>query len=117
VDDEESVREALRAALDAIGEYSVAMAHNGATGLDMAHSVCPDILLVDLVLPDFDGLQFIRHVRSGRCTVGPGRVVLMTAFADPLPVDKLKDFGADALLLKPFQLVELTRALGSEREP
>ena len=112
VDDEESVRDAVCAALDAIGEFSVTLASNGLSGLKMLESTRPDILLVDLVLPDIDGIQVLDAIRSNPGAHRPARIVLMTAYPDPFPLDRLRDIGADALLKKPFRLSQLSHALG-----
>jgi CheY-like chemotaxis protein len=111
VDDEESVRDAVVAALEVIGDFSVNQAPNGLSGLEMVETTRPDILLVDLVLPDIDGIQLLRTLKANPAAHHPDHVVLMTAYSDPFPPDKLHEFGVDALLEKPFHLHQLTSAL------
>ncbi len=104
VDDEESIRAAIQAGLETIGDFEVTHAHNGHTALKRLESTRPDILFVDLVLPDIDGLQLLRAVKSKPLRLRPRRIVLMTAHPDPIPADRIGEFGAHALLEKPFQL-------------
>ena len=44
----------------------------------------------------------------------PGKVVLMTAMENPVPAERLQDFGIDLILSKPFRLKELANAVGKE---
>jgi CheY-like chemotaxis protein len=115
VDDEESVRDAVCAALDVIGKFTITVAPDGITGLKLLESTRPDILLVDLVMGDMDGTQVLRAIRTTPGAHRPACIVLMTAYPDPFPHDKLRDLGADALLEKPFHLSELSEALGLGR--
>ena len=111
IDDEEAVRDAVCAALEAVGDFRISQASDGVSGLNMVESIRPDILMVDLVLPDIDGLQVLKALKERPGLFRPARIVLMTAHPDPVPLDTLRDLGADALLEKPFHLHELSRVL------
>ncbi len=111
IDDEEAVRDAVYAALEAVGDFCITQANNGLSGLSLVESVRPDILMVDLVLPDIDGLQVLKALQGRPGCFRPAHIVLMTAHPDPFPLDRLRALGADALLEKPFHLHELSRAL------
>ncbi len=117
VDDEESVRAALTASLELLGEFEIRIAPDGVSGLRMLDEARPDILLLDLVMPDIDGLQFLRAMRQPPRTFRPGTVVLMTALPDPFPASQLAEFGVDSLLAKPFQLRHLSDALRMGHSP
>jgi two-component system response regulator MprA len=120
VDDDRAVRDALRRALTLAG-YEIEVADGGQTGLDLAVSFVPDAIVLDIGLPDVDGLELCRRLRS----VGDRVPILMLTARDAV-ADRVEglDAGADDYLVKPFDLDELkarVRALlrrsGGEGDP
>jgi CheY-like chemotaxis protein len=109
VDDETDDRELMRDALEAAG-WRVEIAEDGIAGLGRIPRLRPDVVLLDLHMPNLDGEGMLRMLRStlaGRAV----RVVLTTAAEVPPVVEAL----ADAVLTKPFgaaQLLETIRELG-----
>jgi two-component system KDP operon response regulator KdpE len=102
VDDEEQIRRALHMALRANG-YDVIEAEDGQTGLDLAASERPDLIVLDLALPDLDGVDVCRRVREwSRVPV----IVLSAAGDDDAKVRAL-DADADDYVTKPFSVPEL----------
>jgi CheY-like chemotaxis protein len=67
VDDEESIQQTLGVVLPSAG-YTVYPVSNGEEALQRVRSVRPDLILLDLSLPDMDGKQVIRHLREGKAT-------------------------------------------------
>jgi two-component system response regulator MprA len=103
VDDEPAVREALRRAL-ALEGYSVEMAENGAEALRTIGLAEPDVVVLDVLMPEVDGLAACRRLREEGSRVP---VLMLTARAGVGDrVDGL-DAGADDYLVKPFALEEL----------
>jgi len=103
VDDEPAVREALRRAL-ALEGYSVDLAENGAEALRKVGPVDPDVVVLDVLMPEVDGLAACRRLRAEGNRVP---VLMLTARAGVGDrVDGL-DAGADDYLVKPFALEEL----------
>jgi two-component system, OmpR family, response regulator MprA len=103
VDDEPAVREALRRALSLEG-YSVDLAENGAEALRKVGPVDPDVVVLDVLMPEVDGLAACRRLRAEGNRVP---VLMLTARAGVGDrVDGL-DAGADDYLVKPFALEEL----------
>jgi two-component system response regulator MprA len=102
VDDDEAVRASLRRALSLDG-YEVLVAGDGATALRLAESQSPDVLVLDVMLPDVSGFEVCRAVR--RFSAVP--ILLLTA-KDTVP-DRVTglDLGADDYMVKPFALDEL----------
>lgn len=102
VDDDPAVLSGLRRALVLDG-YEVATAEDGETALQLAASVAPDLVVLDVVLPGLDGLTVCRQLRA-RSAVP----VLMLTARDTVP-DRVAglDHGADDYLVKPFALDEL----------
>lgn len=107
IDDDESVRAAVKAGLETVSGFEVSTASNGRTGLDLIESLRPDVLMVDLLLPIVDGFEVLRELRVRPASERPGRVIVITAQSEPLPAATLRKLGVDALLSKPFHLREL----------
>lgn len=103
VDDEPAIRRFLRASLTAQG-YDIAEAEDGARALEAVNRRPPDIVVLDLGLPDIDGLEIIRRLReSGNATP----IIVLSSRADePGKVEAL-DLGADDYVTKPFGVDEL----------
>jgi two-component system KDP operon response regulator KdpE len=102
VEDEQPIRRFLRAALEAEG-YRVFEAEGGQAGLDQAAANKPVLMILDLGLPDIDGLEVIRHFRVW--SQSP-ILVLSARTTEPDKVAAL-DLGADDYLVKPFGVAEL----------
>lgn len=114
VEDELRIRQFLRTALEA-ESYKVLEASTVASGLGLAGEYKPGIVILDLGLPDADGLEFIQILRHW------SDVPLLVLSARHLETDKVAalDAGADDYLAKPFGVVELLarlRALRRRRE-
>jgi two-component system KDP operon response regulator KdpE len=102
IDDEPQMRRMLRVALAAHG-YEIREAANGQEGIEKAADFMADIVLLDLTLPDMDGLEVIRNLREWLST--PIIVLSVKEQED----DKIAalDAGADDYITKPFRMGEL----------
>lgn len=102
IEDEHNIASFMTTILTA-NEYSVLCAHDGATALMMITSYCPDVILLDLGLPDLDGLSIIRSVREW------SQVPILVVSARTHERDKVEalDLGADDYITKPFGTSEL----------
>lgn len=102
VDDEPAIQRFLHTALDT-GEFSLYRAENGHSALAAAVSARPDVILLDLGLPDMDGVEVIRRVREW------SQVPIIVLSVREREDDKVKalDAGADDYLTKPFGIAEL----------
>ena len=113
VEDEPQIRRFVRAALEAEG-WQVFEANTVKNGLTEAGTRKPDLLVVDLGLPDSDGLELIRDVR-GWSNVP---IVVLSARADEADKIAALDAGADDYLTKPFGVGELlARVRANLRRP
>jgi two-component system KDP operon response regulator KdpE len=102
VEDEPEIRKFLRSSLGAEG-YRVVESPNGRRGELDAGMHKPDLAIVDLGLPDFDGLQVIRHIREW----SPMPIIVLSArIQERSKIDAL-DSGADDYITKPFGVGEL----------
>lgn len=96
-----------------VGEYLVqsgfAILHapTGAQGLELLQQHAPDMVLLDLMLPDIDGLEVCRRIRSLSAPLGQTPVLMLTAKGDPMDRIVGLELGADDYLPKPFEPREL----------
>ncbi|WP_158744570.1 PleD family two-component system response regulator [Acidisphaera sp. L21] len=81
--------------------YQVEIAHSGADAIRLAHSWQPDLILLDVVMPEMDGYQTCRRLKSDNQTVHIP-VVMVTALADPTERLQGLEVGADDFLTKPL---------------
>lgn len=102
VEDEPEIRRFLRSALGADG-YRVVESENGARGIVDAGIHKPDLAIVDLGLPDMDGVEVIRQIRTWS---GIPIIVLSARALEPSKIEAL-DAGADDYVTKPFGVGEL----------
>lgn len=103
VDDEPQIRRFLRPALAAAG-YDVIEAENGANAIKAVATAAPDIIILDLGLPDMDGKDVIANLR------GWSRLPIIILSARDRETEKIAalDLGADDYIEKPFGIGELT---------
>jgi two-component system KDP operon response regulator KdpE len=107
IDDEPEIRRAVQLGL-ASGEFTVAWAPNGQRGLEMVAQWHPDIVLLDLSLPDMDGIEVTRALRSWSAVP---ILILSVRSGDADKITAL-ELGADDYLTKPFSMGELRFTTG-----
>ena len=115
VDDEPTVRELLCAALRHAG-FTVAAAATGQEALDGARDVSPDLVLLDVMLPDMDGFEVIRRLREQRgADSRAGHIPVVFLTARDATQDKIEGLvlGGDDYVTKPFDLQELIARIGA----
>ena len=110
VDDDERIAASVRRALDYAG-YDVSVAHDGPAAVAAAGSGDPDLIVLDVMMPGYDGLEVARRLRRA----GNNTPILMLTARTSVPdrVDGL-EAGADDYLIKPFahdELLARVRAL------
>jgi len=99
IEDQRAQQAVLAAAFEARG-HNVHVAATGATALDVVDSVDPDLVILDLGLPDVDGLVLCKHLRAR--TTCP--IIVVTADSDERRVVEALDAGADDYVTKPFSM-------------
>jgi two-component system, OmpR family, KDP operon response regulator KdpE len=102
VDDEPPIRKLLRMGLGTQG-YEILEAPNGKTALELA-AAKPDLIILDLGLPDFQGLELLRMLRSQNERVP---IVVLSSRGDEAAKVQALDLGADDYVTKPFGMDEL----------
>jgi two-component system KDP operon response regulator KdpE len=106
VDDEAAILRFLKASLTA-NDYDVIEAMTGAEAIRRATSEAPDVILLDLGLPDMDGKDVVRTLRDG----GPVPIIVVSARAREAEKIEALDLGADDYVNKPFGMGELLARL------
>jgi two-component system, OmpR family, KDP operon response regulator KdpE len=102
VDDESGLRELVRINLEHDG-YGVIQAENGAQGLDLVREHKPDLVIMDVMMPEMDGWEACRKLRE----FSQVPVLMLTARVQSQDIVTGLDSGADDYLLKPFNMDEL----------
>jgi len=115
IDDEPQIRKFMRISLSANG-YEVAEAENGAAGIGAAKAQIPDLIVLDLGLPDMDGQEVISAVRE----FSDVPMIVLSVRATELDKVEALDRGANDYVTKPFGVAELmarVRAVLRQRAP
>lgn len=102
IDDEPQIRKFMRISLSANG-YEVVEAESAAQGIEAARSQSPDLLILDLGLPDFDGQDVISSVREGSDVP----IIVLSVRSQELDKVEALDRGANDYVVKPFGIAEL----------
>lgn len=84
--------------------YSVSLADNGHTGLEMARKEQPDAIILDIMMPEMDGWEFCKQVRA----FSGAPILMLTAKSQDEDIVKGLELGADEYLVKPVRLATLS---------
>jgi two-component system KDP operon response regulator KdpE len=103
IDDEPPIRKLLRVGLSAHG-YQIVEASNGKMGLDLLSEQAPDLVILDLGLPDMQGHELLRTMRARNDSVP---IVVLSSRDDETGKVQALDSGADDYVTKPFGMDEL----------
>ncbi len=105
VEDEKNIILGVRTCLDAVG-YEVEVAENGELALEAVQRRKPDLILLDLVMPKFDGFEVLDSLKSDPET-REIPVIVLTAKAGEEERQRAMELGAEAYMTKPFRPQEL----------
>ncbi len=114
VDDEENIRIVLAYTLRLNG-FEVYLAKDGPTGLEIAREKKPDVIVLDWMMPEMDGLEVLSELEKDEGTKDIP-VIMLTAKSMMLDVGKALYHGADDYILKPFEPEELAEIVSSKIE-
>ena len=109
VDDQPEIRELVSATVSLIAveeEYETLHAANGREAIEIARRTMPDLILMDVMMPEMNGLEATRVLKADpetrRCTI-----LLLTAMGQKADHQNGLEFGADGYVVKPFSPTEL----------
>jgi two-component system, response regulator PdtaR len=106
-DDESLIRMNLKETLVGLGYLVVGDAGDGVTAINLARSLRPDLVIMDIKMPKLDGIQAAEVLTQER--IAP--VLLLTAYNDRELVDRARDAGVIAYLVKPFREADMLPAI------
>ena len=110
IDDEDDVRQVVRLSLGRVGGMNVVDAASGAEGVRLATETSPDFILLDLMMPEMDGVETLSRLREdARTATIP--VIFLTAKALPSEIERLRRLGALDVVVKPFNPMTLADEL------
>ncbi|WP_136069350.1 response regulator [Modicisalibacter radicis] len=112
VDDDESISAITRIALESIGGLQVLSCNSGRVAVEQAAAFSPDLLLIDVMMPDMDGPATLAALAEVVALDGVP-VVFMTAKTQPGDHQEYIDLGATAVIVKPFDPMALAGKLES----
>ena len=107
-EDHKIVRQGTRLYLESMGVEVIGEATNGREAIELAETLQPDVVVMDIHLPELTGVEATRRIRHDYPDV---RILVLTAYNEPAYVHALLDAGADGFILKTAELSELFRAL------
>jgi len=106
VDDELAILRILKVKLRVCG-YDVVTALDGRQALDIVRSECPDLIVLDIIMPNKDGFEVLRELRQS------SRLPVIVFSARPENAQQAYSLGANVFLSKPFDVDELVRRIAS----
>jgi CheY-like chemotaxis protein len=108
VEDDVDIRMILEFSLATVGGYELRMCPGGRSALQEAPDFRPDLVLLDVMMPDLSGPETLQALREMPCMRGVP-VVFMTAKAMPDELEQLLQHGATGLIVKPFDPMTLPK--------
>jgi CheY-like chemotaxis protein len=109
-DDEPLLRQLMRVAL--VGDYTFEEAATVEESIERAGSFCPDVALIDVMMPGGSGLEIIRYLKSDS-KLRHARCVVVSAFSGDADRQEATEAGAEAFVPKPFDPDELSETVAA----
>lgn len=117
VEDDQTIASMYRIRLHAAG-WEVHVAGFGELGVELAQTLQPDVIVLDIMLPGIDGIEVLRRLRADERTRDARVIVLSNSAGLPTAADEARELGIVEWLVKsrvsPSELVERLRALDTE---
>lgn len=109
VDDEQIIREAIGETLSWLG-FSVTIAESGEEAIEklQGSSQSYDLVILDMIMPGMSGKECFRRMKELRSNI---KVLISTGFSEDMNQEELLEMGVSGILVKPFESVQLTRAI------
>jgi two-component system sensor histidine kinase/response regulator len=112
IEDNESNIMLMRHVMATRPEWALSVAENGFKGLDMIDQERPDVLLLDLDLPDISGSEVFERLKA-KPELGELRILIVSADATTKRIDSLMSMGADGYITKPFDVIDLVTKIAN----
>ncbi len=102
IDDDEDIQDVARVALEVVGGWEVITASSGSEGLRLAATEQPDAILLDVMMPDLDGIATLKQLKANPVTQ-PIPVILLTAKVQSSDRDRFAQLDIIGIIAKPFK--------------
>ena len=106
IDDEEDVKDIAQMGLEMAADWNVITASTGKEGLIIAEDRQPEVILLDLMMPEWDGKETLKQLKINRSTANIP-VILMTAKTQSAIASELTELDLAGVITKPFRPLEL----------
>jgi two-component system, OmpR family, alkaline phosphatase synthesis response regulator PhoP len=110
IDDEDDIREVLQTCLEIIGGWEVCSAYSGKVGIEMARTKQPDTILLDVMMPEMDGLRTLRALQN-EITTKNIPVIMLTAKAQASEQHYFANLNVAGVLKKPFDPMQISKQI------
>ncbi|MDJ0687057.1 MAG: response regulator [Xenococcaceae cyanobacterium MO_188.B32] len=115
IDDDEDIQDVARVALEVVGGWEVITASSGSEGIHLAAIEQPDAILLDVMMPDLDGIATLEQLKANPATKAIP-VILLTAKVQSSDRDRFAHIDIIAIITKPFKTMllanQVTEILG-----
>jgi CheY-like chemotaxis protein len=106
IDDEETIQEVVQVGIEIESGWQVAIASSGAEGIGLAESQQPDAILLDVMMPEMDGIDTLSQLKSNQKTSAIP-VIFLTAKAQAEEKNQFQSLGVVDVITKPFNSMTL----------
>ncbi len=106
IDDEETIQEVVQVGIEIEAGWQVAIASSGLEGINLAQNQQPDVILLDVMMPDMDGIDTLSQLKTNtRTSAIP--VIFLTAKAQAEEKNQFQSLGVVDVITKPFNSMTL----------
>ncbi|MBD2211390.1 response regulator [Nostoc linckia FACHB-104] len=112
IDDEKNLCTVIKACLENIGHWQVLVAQSGTEGLAVAKSEHPDAILLDVMMPDIDGMSLF-HSLQDNLTTNAIPVILLTAKVQTVDLNEFSQLAIAGVISKPFDPLRLSELVAN----
>lgn len=106
IDDEETIQEVVQVGIGIEAGWQVAIASSGLEGIDLAQNQQPDVILLDVMMPDMDGIDTLSRLKTNDKTSAIP-VIFLTAKAQAEEKNQFQSLGVVDVITKPFNSMTL----------
>ncbi len=106
IDDEETIQEVVQVGIEIEAGWQVAIASSGLEGIDLAQRQQPDAILLDVMMPDMDGISTLSNLKANAQTCSIP-VIFLTAKTQATEKNELQNLGVVDVITKPFNSMTL----------
>lgn len=110
VEDEPDIRQVAELALAEVGNFTLDICCNGTEAIEKAPAFGPDLILLDVMMPDMDGVETYRRLREIP-SLAETPVIFMTAKVQSHELEKYRQLGAIDIIPKPFDPMTLSQTI------